>query len=316
MSASFKIVAPVLALLAIAACNARSSLGVPTPQAPVAAPGAIPQSIAPGSLRLQPTLPERVPYGASEVQYISNYYASTILEVDYPKGESPIGSVSGYGGGLCTKGARTFWVVTGTEADEFKVGGKSPVRVLKPAEGACAIDPVNGDLASFTNGGVIIFRHARGKGKVYGRTSLSEAYFDGYDGSGNLFLDGFNDDDAVELVELPKGSRTFQPITTSNTVEFPGSVQWDGTYLTVFDQLANAFYQYTISGTRATLKGTVSLVGSLDCVQTWIARPYAYCADAGNNDGEVYNYPAGGSSIATLTGPFDFPDGVVSLRVR
>ena len=38
------------------------------------------------------------------------------------------------------------------------------------------------------------------------------------------------------LVELPKGSSTFKTITTSNSVQFPGSVQWDGTYLTVFDQ--------------------------------------------------------------------------------
>jgi len=284
-------------------------------QAPIAVPGAIPQSIGSGALRLQPTLPERVPHATSEVQYISNYYANTILEFDYPKGESPIGAIAGYGGGLCTKGARTFWVVTGTEAAEFKVGGKSPIRVLKPAEGPCAIDPVNGDLASLTSGGVIIFRHARGEGKVYSGMGLSEAYFDGYDGSGNLFLDGFNNNDAVELVELPKGSSTFQTITTSNTVEFPGSVQWDGTYLTVFDQLANALYQYTIRGTKAILKGTVSL-GSSDCVQTWIAQSYIYCADAGNNDGEVYKYPAGGSSVATLTGRFDLPIGVVSLRLR
>lgn len=42
----------------------------------------------------------------------------------------------------------------------------------------------------------------------------------------------------------------------------------------------------------ATLKGTVSLSGSSDCDQTWIARPYVYCADGGNLDGEVYRYPA------------------------
>ncbi len=44
-------------------------------------------------------------------------------------------------------------------------------------------------------------------------------------------------------------------------MEFPGSVQWDGTYMTVFDQLANKLYQYKITGTTATLKGTVSFVG-------------------------------------------------------
>ncbi|HKU81474.1 MAG TPA: hypothetical protein VJP76_04815, partial [Candidatus Tumulicola sp.] len=174
----------------------------------------------------------------------------------------------------------------------------------------------SGNLASLTSDGVIIFRYARGKGKVYGGTGLSEAFFEGYDGSGNLLLDGFNSKYAVKLVELPKGGRTFRTIATSNTIEFPGSVQWDGTYLTVFDQLANAFYRYTISGTKATLEGTASLSGAVDCAGTWIAQPYAYCADAGNDNAEVFNYPAGGSRIASFTGPFDFPIDVVSVRVR
>jgi hypothetical protein len=88
-----------------------------------------------------------------------------------------------------------------------------------------------------------------------------------------------------------------------------------GKYLTVTDQEASAIYRYAVSGTNATLKGTVSLSGATDCAATWIARPYVYCADAGNDDGEVFKYPAGGSSIATLSG-MDFPFGVVSARVR
>jgi hypothetical protein len=63
------------------------------------------------------------------------------------------------------------------------------------------------------------------------------------------------------------------------------------------------------------LKGTVVLSGAGDCGQTWIAPPYVYCADAGNDSGEVFQYPEGGSSIATLAG-MDFPFGVVSVRVR
>ena len=86
-------------------------------------------------------------------------------------------------------------------------------------------------------------------------------------------------------------------------------------HLTVTDQEADAIYRYAISDTNATLKGTVLLSGAADCAQTWISRPYVYCADAGNNDGEVFKYPAGGTPIATLSG-MDFPFGVVSLRVR
>ncbi len=256
--------------------------------------------------------------GTSEVQYFSAYNSGTngtLLEFDYPKSESPIGSISFNGGGECTKGAGTFWTVASNEIAEFKAGGTTPIRALKASASECAVDPATGDLAApELSGGVIIFHKARGKGKVI--TPLAEADFDGYDDKSNLFVDGFSRSDAFELVELEKGSRTFETITTSNTVEFPGSVQWDGTYLTVFDQDTEEIYQYTVSGTKAMLKGTVLLSGASDCGQTWIARPYVYCADAGNADGEVFKYPAGGLLIATLSGALNTPVGVVSLRSR
>ncbi|MGB6519689.1 MAG: hypothetical protein WBE79_14425, partial [Candidatus Cybelea sp.] len=100
----------------------------------------------------------------------------------------------------------------------------------------------------------------------------------------------------------------------SNAPEFPGSVQWDGTYLTVFDQLTSETYQYTVSGTTATLKNTIQYSGASDCAQTWIVKALLYCGDAGNDAGEVYNYPAGGSPTAVLTGNFDLPLGVTAAR--
>lgn len=129
-------------------------------------------------------------------------------------------------------------------------------------------------------------------------------------------MDGFNHSYAFELDELPQGGDKFYAIATSNTVEFPGSVQWDGKYLTVLDQSLGAIYRYAIKGTKATLKGTVTLRGSSDCGETWIAQPYVYCADAGNEDGEVFKYPAGGSPVATLSGASQLPLGVVALRVH
>jgi hypothetical protein len=140
---------------------------------------------------------------------------------------------------------------------------------------------------------------------------LSEEFFDGYDPSGNLFADGFNGSNFA-LTELPKGSTKGVTITTSNSPQFPGAVQWDGTYVTVFDQLTNETYQYTISGTKATLKGTIQYTTSSDCAQTWIVKGLIYCGDAGNNNGEVFKYPAGGSAIAVFTGNFDFPLGVTA----
>ena len=185
---------------------------------------------------------------------------------------------------------------------------------------SCAMN-TSGDLAvgvllgnSYGPGGqVVIFKNATGKGTVY-NTPLNKEYFDGYDPSGNLFADGFGSSYNFEVVELPKGNSKFVTIKTSNSPEFPGSVQWDGTYVTVFDQDASETYQYTVSGTTATLKNTVQFTGAGDCAQTWIVKGLLYCGDAGNNDGEVFKYPAGGSAAATFTGNFDFPLGVTAAK--
>src|SRR6202035_4225533 len=108
----------------------------------------------------------------------------------------------------------------------------------------------------------------------------------------------------------------FKMVTLNNTLEFPGQIQWDGTYITIEDQVASDVYGYTCKGTTCTLERTVSLTGALDCAQTWIANGYVFCAEAGNNDVEVYDYPAGGDAAATLGGNLDLPLGIVSLSAQ
>jgi hypothetical protein len=262
----------------------------------------------------------------NEFQYIIGLYGTGIF--DYPKRDKEVGELTSGGGQGCTNvlygyGKKIFWIVAGdNQINEYKVLN-TPIKTLADSVGSpssCAMDAA-GDLAVGIlfniygpgAGDVVIYKNASGSGTVYS-TPLSQEYFDGYDDNGNLFADGFNSSDDFELIELPKGSSTFETITTSNAVEFPGSVQWDGTYLTVLDQLTNSIYRYAVSGTKATLKGTVLLQGSSDCAQTWIVKGLVYCADAGNNDGEVFKYPAGGSSVAFFTGSFDLPLGVVAAQ--
>jgi len=262
-------------------------------------------------------------------EYIFNYYDTYATIFHYPKSTGMIGQIIGAGGQGCTNvlygyGKKIFWNPDRTNYDinEYKV----PHKLIKTLTldykftSSCAMN-ASGDLAvgillgnSYGSGGqVVIFKNASGSGKVY-NTPLAKEYFDGYDPSGNLFADGFGSGSNFTLVELPAGTSTFVTIKTSNSPEFPGSVQWDGTYLTVFDQVASETYQYTVSGTTATLKNTVKYTGVGDCAQTWIVPGLLYCGDAQNNDGEVFNYPAGGSATATLTGNFDLPLGVVAAK--
>ncbi len=266
---------------------------------------------------------------SKDYEYIFNFYDSYAGIFDYPKSVQQIGTIYGAGGQGCTNvlygyGKKIVWNPGRTNdlINEYKV----PDKLLKSLflnytfTSSCAMN-TSGDLAvgillgnSYGPGGqVVIFKNATGSGTVY-NTPLAKEYFDGYDPSGNLFADGFGKSYNFTLVELPNGSSKFVTIKTSNSPEFPGSVQWDGTYLTVFDQLTNETYQYTVSGTTATLENTVQFTGASDCAQTWIVKGLLYCGDAGNNDGEVFKYPAGGSPIAVFTGNFDEPLGVTAAK--
>jgi hypothetical protein len=268
------------------------------------------------------TVPD--PRARFKFEYVINFYGSYASIFDYPKSHKQIGTINNVGGQGCTNvlygyGKKTFWIVAAyNQIEEFEVR-QTPIKTLSDSVGmpsSCAMNS-SGDLAvgilSGSGGGdVVIYKNASGSGTVY-TTPLTGEYFDGYDNHGNLFADGFSGS-GFTLIELPKGSGKFQTITTSNSVGFPGSVQWDGKYLTVLDQNGNNIYQYTVSGTKATLKGTVSLTGAGDCAQTWIATGIVYCGDAGISGGEAFKYPAGGPAIVTFSGTFDFPLGVVAAE--
>ncbi len=261
-------------------------------------------------------------------EYVINFYGTYATIFDYPKSAAMVGQITGAGGQGCTNtlygyGRNIIWNPgrQNDQIDEYRI----PDKLIKTLSlnysytSSCAMN-TSGDLAvgvllgntESAGGQVVIFKNATGSGKVYD-TPLTKEYFNGYDSSGNMFADGFGPSSFM-LVELPKGSSKFVTIKTSNSPEFPGSVQWDGTYLTVFDQDTSETYQYTVSGTTATLKNTVRYSGASDCAQTWIVKGLLYCGDAGNNNGEVYAYPAGGSPIATFTGNFDTPLGVVAAK--
>jgi hypothetical protein len=265
---------------------------------------------------------------SKKYEYIFNDYASFASIFKYPKSTAMIGQINGAGGQGCTNalygyGKKIFWNAGRTNdlISEYQV----PNMLLRTLSlnytytSSCAMN-ASGDLAvgillgnaNDPGGQVVIFKNATGSGKVY-ETPLIEEYFDGYDHSGNLFADGFGSSNFA-LVELPAASSKFVTIKTSNSPDFPGSVQWDGTYITVFDQGATELYRYTVTGTTATLKNTVKFTGASDCAQTWIVKGLLYCADAGNDGGEVFEYPAGGAPIAIFTGSFDLPLGVTAAK--
>lgn len=329
-----KCAAAVVALVTVSACGSASTV------APSA--GTLNASYAGRTLFLNgrpvtaarvnplPRFAELVPDRKSKnYEYIINFYGTYASIFDYPKSTTMIGQVTGAGGQGCTNvlygyGKGIIWNPGRTNdlINEYQV----PKKLIKSITldytytSSCAMN-TSGDLAigvllgnSFGPGGqVVIFKNATGSGKIY-NTPLGKEYFNGYDSSGNLFADGFGGSSYnFGLVELPKGSKKFVSIKTSNTPQFPGSVQWDGTYLTVFDQFTSETYRYTVSGTTATLKNTIQYSGASDCAQTWIVKGLLYCGDSGGA-GLVYKYPAGGAPLASFTGNFDEPLGVTAAK--
>ncbi len=273
-------------------------------------------------------VPNAVQKGTYE--YVFNFYYSYASMFNYPTSTDMIGQLNGAGGQGCTNklhgyGKNIMWNAgrTNNVITEYAVPSNKVLKTLSvnyQYTSSCAMN-TEGDIAigillgdSFSNAGqVVIFKGATGTGKVYS-TPLAREYFNGYDSKGNLFADGFDASDNFMLVELPVGKTKFVTIKTTNSPEFPGSVQWDGTYVTVFDQSTSETYRYHVNGTTAMLKHTIQYNGASDCAQTWLVKDLMYCGDAGNNDGEVFAYPAGGNALAILSGSFDEPLGVVAVR--
>lgn len=337
-----KCAASVVALAVVSACGGGSTVAPPAGSQSVAAslkPHYVGKTLflngrpttaarinpMPRYAKLIPNATQRGTY-----EYVFNFYYSYASMFNYPTSTNMIGMLNGAGGQGCTNhlhgyGKNIMWNAgrTNNVITEYAVPSNKVLKTLSlnyQYTSSCAMNN-DGDLAvgvllsdSFSNAGqVVIFKGATGTGKVY-NTPLAREFFNGYDPKGNLFADGFDASDNFMLVELPAGQTKFVTIKTSNSPEFPGSVQWDGTYVTVFDQLTNQTYRYHVNGTTATLKHTITYTGAGDCAQTWIVKGLIYCGDAANNDGEVFPYPAGGAATAILTGEFDEPLGVVAVR--
>jgi hypothetical protein len=193
---------------------------------------------------------------------------------------------------------------------EYAHGGTKRISDIDPgsmgADG-CSVDPTTGNLAIAgsrdpSNGGVAIYKNARGTPTHYTDSAFYEYFFCGYDDKGNLFVEGQRypgaSGDGI-LAELPKGGSQLETLSTDQTLEWPGKVQWDGKHITVEDPTAAAIYQFSISGSQATEVGTTHLGGPGELHQTWIqgrtvVAPTGCSTSCEYADIVFYKYPTGG----------------------
>lgn len=234
---------------------------------------------------------------------------------------------------LCADGAGNVFIPDGgtSRIFEYAHGGADPIAILHDTlhtPRACSVDGVTGDLAvvdAGTSADVAIYRNASGNPRRYYDTRFAKYEFCGYDDAGNLFVDGTNHLDRFRFAEIPKGSRFFTDVNLDMHIITPGSVQWDGKYMAVGDEVGNFVYQFAITGSNGTEKGRTDLDrGEGPVRQFWIARFAKRHVNPQGTDivaaqhhfsrfdfGDVgyWDYPAGGAPTHVIVGP-DHPLGV------
>jgi hypothetical protein len=219
---------------------------------------------------------------------------------------------------------------------EFKHGAKQAFNVLDDSGYnplGCSIDPTTGNLAvtnivgngsGYDHGNVAVYKKAKGTPKYYADPSIYQYGYCTYDQTGNLYIDGITPpSDDPQVAELPKGSKTFQPITLNQSLggNNVSALQWDGTSLAIASQSAAVIYQFAISGSTGTEVGSTTLKGESSILAFWIQstkKGQTLYAPVFQNQSigavGVYHYPTGGKASKTYYAVVDPWAATVSVK--
>jgi hypothetical protein len=302
---------PVLTVAALTGCGSTQTIGTP---------GAMPQS-RPAAHAMRGKswmLPEAK---RRDLLYVSDQATLEVYVFSYPRGKLE-GTLTGFPqwpSGLCIDKSQNIWIALGSNAQivEYAHGGTSPIGILDDAGQepvGCAVDPSTGNLAAASlEGGVSIYAGARGSPVTYADPDLAQAWACGYDKKGNLFVDGFTSSRGFQFAELPKRGSSLENITLNANFEWPGGVQWDGTYVAVGDAKANVIYQ--TNGAGGQVVGHTQLDGASTVGQFWKIGKRVVAGSYDTGKVGYWSYPGGGEPAKTLSG-FTEPFGVAVSKGR
>jgi hypothetical protein len=243
----------------------------------------------------------------------------------FPRGKL-VGVLSGFSApsGICSDRDGNIWITnyqSGGPIVEYAHGGTQPIATLQTPKKLmpqdCSVDPTSGDLAvvGYESGGPqrLAIYDSSGAWKIYRVPSVFETTsFCGYDGSGNLFFDGYSTDGDTAyngLGELRNGAKSinvvnFSPKNPSFPSYYPTAIGWDGTYLAV-----GAIYgisRYALRKNVAVLKGQVTFEKTGTIIDDWIQGGKVVAVTGYPNFGsgplvQIFKYPAGGYPIDGIT---------------
>jgi hypothetical protein len=229
-----------------------------------------------------------------------------------------VGKLAGFSDpdGLCVDKAGDVFVPDSV-ADvivEYAHGGTTPIQTLTDLDEpvSCSVDPTTGNLAVVDGGpAVSVYTNAQGNPTQYTDPNLNRLSYAGYDGSGNLFVDGYSPGSNSEVDVLPSDSSTFTRINVNVSFVIPGDVHWDGQHLDIAEQASQpqVIDQFTMSGSSGQLVAQTPLRAADVVYYYWIAGSKVVAADNGFDEVWFYGYPAGGDPVALISG-FSSPIGI------
>ncbi|HEY3676099.1 MAG TPA: hypothetical protein VGK84_08925 [Candidatus Tumulicola sp.] len=251
--------------------------------------------------------------------YVSDLGSANLMVYSYyPNGLKFVGEigVNPVAWGECVDANQNIWVTAGAAYSSFVLyryphGATTPDAVLSDPAGApygCAVDPHSGNLAvaATSEGGkslpLAVYKKAAGRATLYEYPFLYARYLT-YDGKGNLFVVGEDNDDSLLVVELPRGGKNLVPITISQRFDATGGIAWDGKYLAIADAGAATIYRFKVTGSTATEVGSLPVRGAdtidqLTVDGNRVIVPSNLTHQAGAVS--IYRYPAGGNRLRTL----------------
>lgn len=276
---------------------------------PIGVPGAVPQSRA---------ITQHANRSATSGDLLYAVGGNGIIILSYPEG-SKVGTLTtDIGQNLCVDASSgSVFAVNDREIFEYAHGGTEPIATLNsPSSGydlmGCAVDPSTGNLAvaalnlDHKPSAVLVYPAAKNPPAIYSDSNAREFDYCGYDGDGNLFVDGATYSAAPLLDELSDGSSALQEITVNRRTS-NGPVQWDGSYLTIEAPSPPTIYRIKVSGSVGTVVGKTKIRRDQTKTRkpyyslTWIEGSLVIAAEGPRNKFLAYwNYPTGGKPFEVL----------------
>jgi len=205
---------------------------------------------------------------SEDLLYVSDSGTNHVLAFSYRQG-ALVGTLSGFDDpeGMCVDVKGDIFVanVGASTVVEYAHGGTTLIATLQPEAPTqgCSVDEHTGNLAIVTPpDGIAIFKHAKGAPTEYSGQQGSKFAFCGYDGSGNLFIDGAIGSEPA-FWELAKGSKMPTNLTIQNgpfvDVDGPSQIQWDGQDVAIENPPDASIVRVRFSGSTGTVVGTTQL---------------------------------------------------------